>query len=88
MTPWVDCEEESNVNLVYVDGTQDEEAIVKTSKLEEPLHFNTILTGIVVGHDVKDYPTPWGTFVSVYVTLRLHSKGWSCMSSLICYLNL
>ena len=39
-----------------MDGTQHDEAIVEASKLEEPLHFKTTSTNIVVGHDVKDYP--------------------------------
>ena len=29
LTSWVDSMEESDVNLVHVDGTQDEEAIMK-----------------------------------------------------------
>ena len=33
-----------------------DEAIVEVSKLEEPLHFKTTSTGIVVGPNVKDYP--------------------------------
>ena len=56
LTPWVDSMEESDVSLVHVDGTQDEEAIMEAEKLEEPLHFKTTSTGIVVGQDVKDYP--------------------------------
>ena len=35
---------------------------MKAEKLEEPLHFKTMSTGIVVGQDVKDYPkipTDW-----------------------------
>ena len=48
--------EESDVSLVHVDGTQDEEAIVEAARLEEPLHFKTTSTGIMVGQDVKDYP--------------------------------
>ena len=39
-----------------MDGTQHDEAIMEASKLEEPLHFKTTSTNIVVGHDVKDYP--------------------------------
>ena len=38
------------------------EATVEVSKLEESLHFKTTSTGIVVGHDVKDYsnvPADW-----------------------------
>ena len=56
LTPWVDSVEKSDVNLVHVDGTQDEEAIMEAEKLEEPLHFKTTSTEIVVGRDVKDYP--------------------------------
>ena len=48
--------QESDVNLIHVDKTQDEEAIVEIAKLEEPLHLKTTSTRIVVGQDVKDYP--------------------------------
>ena len=48
--------EENDVSLVHVDGTQDEEAILKAVRLEKPLHFKTTSTEIVVGQDVKDYP--------------------------------
>ena len=41
LTPWVDSVDDGEVNLVLVDGTQDDEVIVKASKLEEPLHFKT-----------------------------------------------
>ena len=44
------------MSLVHVDGTQDEEAMLERSKLEEPLHFKTTSTSIIVSHDVKDYP--------------------------------
>ena len=47
--------EESEVSLVHVDGTQDEEAIVEANRLEEPLHRKTTSTRIVVGQDVKNY---------------------------------
>ena len=56
LTPWLDDIELSDVSLVHVDGTQDEEAMLKLSKLEPALHFKTTSTGIIVGHDVKDYP--------------------------------
>ena len=56
LTHCVDSVDDCEVNLVPVDETQDDEAIVKASKLEEPLHFKTTSTGIVVGHDLKDYP--------------------------------
>ena len=51
LTPWLDDIELSDVSLVHVDGTQDEEAM-----LEPALLFKTTSTGIIVGHDVKDYP--------------------------------
>ena len=35
LTPWVDDAEESDVNLVHMDGTQDEKAIVEAVKLED-----------------------------------------------------
>ena len=44
------------MNLMHVDGTQDKEAMLELSRLEEPLHFKNTPTGIIVGHDVKDYP--------------------------------
>ena len=56
LTPWVDSKEKSDVTLVHVDGTHDEEPIVKAARLKEPLHFKTTSTRIVVGQDVKDYP--------------------------------
>ena len=56
LTSWVDSLEESDISLVHVDGSQDEEAIVEASRLEEPLHFKTTSTRIMVGQDVKDYP--------------------------------
>lgn len=40
-----------------VDGTQDDEAIIHASKLEEPLFFKTTLTRIIMDQDGKDYPT-------------------------------
>ena len=56
LTPWVDGVDEGEINAIHVDGTQDDEAILEASKLEEPLHFKTTSTGIIVGHDIKDYP--------------------------------
>ena len=56
LTPWVEEVGEVEVGTVHVDGTQDEEAIIEMDKLEEPLHFKTTSIGIMVGHDVKDYP--------------------------------
>ena len=55
LTPWIDEVREMKVVVVQVDGTQKEEAIIEVEKLGEPLHFKTISTGILVGHDVKDY---------------------------------
>ena len=55
LTLWIDKMEKSDVNLVHVDGTQNE-AMLELSNLEEPLHFIITSTGIVVGHDVNDYP--------------------------------
>jgi hypothetical protein len=52
----VDDVEESEVSLINVDGTQEEEVIIESSKLEDPLHFKTTSTGIVVDQDVKYYP--------------------------------
>ena len=56
LRPWVDSVEESDVSLIHVDGTQHKEAIVEAARLEEPLHFKTMSTIIVVGQDVKNYP--------------------------------
>ena len=56
LTPWADEVGEMEIGVVHVDGTQEEEAIIEVEKLEEPLHFKTTSTGILVGHDVKDYP--------------------------------
>ena len=56
LIPWIDGIEEGEANVVHVDGTQDEEAIIDASKLEEPLHFKTTSTGIIVDQDIKDYP--------------------------------
>ena len=47
--------EESDISLVHVEGTQDEEAIVEAARLEQPLHFKATSTKIVVEQDVKDY---------------------------------
>ena len=44
------------MSLIHVDGTQDDEEMLEITKLEEPLHFKTTSTGIIAGHDVKDYP--------------------------------
>ena len=41
LTSWIDVIEEGEVNVVHVDGTQDEEAIIDASKLEELLYFVT-----------------------------------------------
>ena len=62
LTPWVDEVGEVEVGVVHVDGTQEDEAIIELEKLEERLHFKTTSTGILVGHDVKDYlkvPPDW-----------------------------
>ena len=56
LTPWLDDIELSDVSLVHEDGTQDEEAMLEFSKLEPPLHFKTTSTGIIAGHNIKDYP--------------------------------
>ena len=73
LTPWVDSMDDGEVNLVYVDGTQDDEAIVEASKLEEPLHFKTTSTGIVVRHDVKDYPD---VLADWYIETRMSKPMW------------
>ena len=41
---------------MHVDGTQYEKVIIVAAKLEEPLHFKTISSGIIVDQHVKDYP--------------------------------
>ena len=55
-TSYIDSVEKSDVSLVHMDATLDKEAIVEAARLEEPLHFKTTSTGIMVGQDVKDYP--------------------------------
>ena len=75
LTPWVDEVGEMEIGMVHVDGTQEEEAIIEVEKLEEPLHFKTTSTGILVGHDVKDYlkvPPDWyrNTEEQTHVTER------------------
>jgi hypothetical protein len=52
----MDSVDEGDVSLVHVDETQDEEAIIEASRLEEPLHFKTTSTGIMPSQDVRDYP--------------------------------
>ena len=62
LTSWVEEVGKVEVEAVHVDGTQEEEAIMEMDKLEEPLYFKTTSTGIMVGHDVKDYfkvPPDW-----------------------------
>ena len=46
LTPWVDSVDEGEINVIHVDGTQDDEAILEASKLEEPLHFKPRLRGL------------------------------------------
>ena len=53
---WIDDDEDCDVSLVHVGGNQDNDAMLELSKLEEPLHFKTTSTRIIVGHDVRDYP--------------------------------
>lgn len=55
LIPWVDGIKECSVDLVHVDENQDEEGLCEAALLENPLHFKTIFTGIVVSEDVKDY---------------------------------
>ena len=50
------------MGLVQVDGTQELEGLGDSALLEEPLHFTTTSTEIIVGKDVKDYfqvPQDW-----------------------------
>ena len=56
LTLWVDEIEKKEIGAVHVNDTLKEGAIIEMDKLEEPLHFKTTSTGILVGHDVKDYP--------------------------------
>ena len=77
LTPWVDSVEESGISLVHVDRTQDEEAIVEASRLEEPLHFMTTSTKIVVGQDVKDYPKiPADWYRNKYEQTHVTETDW------------
>ena len=56
LTPWVDEVTEGEVLTMHVDGTQEVEILPDKSFAENPLHFKTTSTGIIVGEDVKDYP--------------------------------
>jgi hypothetical protein len=56
LTSWVDDVVEEEVLVVHVDGTQEGEILPDKSFLENPLHFKTTSTGIMIGEDVKDYP--------------------------------
>ena len=77
LTPWIDDVEVSDVSLVHVDGTQDEEAMLKLSKLETPLHFKTTSTGIIVGHDVKDCPNvPNDWYRNTEEQTRVVEENW------------
>ena len=79
------------MNLVHVDGTQDKEAMLELSKLEEPLHFQTHSTEFIVGHDVKDYPnvppdwyrnTEDQTSKSVlFIKLKNHVRAYSLLKA-------
>ena len=51
---------------MHVDGTQYVEVLGDSALLEEPLHFKTTSTGIVVGEDVKDYSKSPSGLVSEY----------------------
>lgn len=65
------------MNLVHVDGTQDKEAMLELSKLEEPLHFQTHSTEFIVGHDVKDYPNvPNNWYRNIEEQTRVVEECW------------
>ena len=77
LTPWIDDVDVSDVSLVHVYGTQDEEAMLELSNLETPLHFKTTSTGIVVGHDVKDYPNdPNDWYRNIEEQTRVVEENW------------
>ena len=77
LTPWINDVEVSDVSLVHVDGTQDEEAMLEFSKLETPLHIRTTSTGIIVGHDVKDYPNvPNNWYRNIEEQTRVVEECW------------
>ena len=44
------------MDLVHVDGSQDGKGLCECAYLEEPLHFKTASSRIVLGKHVKDYP--------------------------------
>ena len=46
LTPWLDDIELSDVSLVHVDETQDEEAMLELSKLEPALHLKLLLRAL------------------------------------------
>lgn len=55
-TSWIDDVEEKEVAVVHIDGTHDVKILPDKSILDNPLHFKTTFTDIMVGKDVKDYP--------------------------------
>lgn len=55
LTPWVEEIEEGSVNLIHVDETHDDGALLEAARLKIRLHFKTTSTCITVGQDVKDY---------------------------------
>ena len=70
--------EESDVSLVHVDGTQDEKAIMKAEKLEEPLHFKITSTEIVIGQDIKYYPkVPTEWYRNKYEQVHVMEADWN-----------
>ena len=77
LTPWIDDVEVSDMNLVHIDGTQDEEAMLKLSKLEEPLHLKTTFTGIIIGRDVRNYPNvPLDWYKNTEDQTRVVEEDW------------
>ena len=73
LTPWVDEIGKMGVGAVHVDGTEAEQTIIEVEKLEEPLYFKTTSIGILLGHDVKDYPKVppdwyWNTKEQTHIT--------------------
>ncbi|PTQ27291.1 hypothetical protein MARPO_0207s0002 [Marchantia polymorpha] len=70
-------EDVTEVGLVQVDGTQEEENAVQPAKLEEPLHFKTTSTGILVGQDVREYPqVPPDWYRSSEEQTHVAEKDW------------
>lgn len=54
---------------------------MEASRVEEPFHFKTTLTGIVVGLDVKDYPkVPSHWYGNKDEQTHVFEADWKCLN--------